>query len=229
MKNRHLYNFFVFVVSLALLNCQSQKSDSEEQGESPTNFSILEDQIYTFNNAFKYDSSKALLLKTLEQPKLSSEQTYQCYLLLSYTHKRLFDYPRVMVYLDSAQNYALKSVRKDSLIANIFSQKALALFDVRQYDESDSMMKKLAATKYAYLDDEYKAKIIMQEAYIKFLKKDYKSAENKYAIALQLLKKSSPCDLPMIYGKQIELYGDMGDNEKIAKTLQCRLLPNHQI
>jgi signal transduction histidine kinase len=223
MKNRPLIYLLGFIWLFGLSNCQKNTSKIQEKDIIVPDFSILENQIYAYNNAFKYDSSKALLLKILEQPNLSPEQTYQCYLLLSYTHKRLFDYPRVMVYLDSAQNHSLKSVRKDSLLANIFSQKALALFDVHRYDESDSIMKKLAATKYAYLDDEYKAKIIMQEAYIKFLKKDYKSAENKYAIALQLLKQSSPCDLPMIYGKQIELYGDMGDNGKIAKTLQLSL------
>jgi signal transduction histidine kinase len=222
-NNHHFIYMLLLGVFITLSNCKKQSPQSQKSVNDNVNFTNLEDQIYTYNNAFKYDSSKALLLKTLEQPNLSPENIYQCYILLSYTHKRLFDYPRVMIYLDSAKKYAFKSAHKDSLMANIFSQKALALFDIHEYKESDEMMKNLAATQYAYLDDEYKAKIIMQEAYIKFLDKDYKNAERKYAIALELMRKSSPCDLPMINAKQIELYGDMGDDEKIEKTLKLSL------
>jgi signal transduction histidine kinase len=223
MKNRHIIYLSTFALFIILFGCWHKQSKSPTDNAIPNDFVKIEDQVYAYNNAFKYDSSKALLFKILEQPNLSPENIYQCYLLLSFTHKRLFDYPKVLVYLDSAKVYTLQSAKKDSLMANIFCQKALALFDRHEYGKSSAMMENLAKKNYAYLDDEYKGKIIMQQAYIKFLGKDYAAAKSKYLVAMELINKSSPCDLPMIYGKQIELYGAMGDNESLQKTLKLSL------
>ena len=176
---------------------------------------VLEDSVYRLNNALKYPESHTLLQSFLEQPNRTNEDKYYANLYLSYTRKRLFDYDNVIKYLDVALSYGLETEKKDFFIANIQCQKALVYFDIQKYKQSDSLMQILSKNKYMHLDAEYQSKIMMQEAYILYLDKAYVAAEKKYDQAIILLRGSSPCDLPMIYTKKIELYDAMNDEAKI--------------
>ena len=191
----------------------------------------LEKRIYNLNNEFKYDSSLQELKNFLTTPNISYDDKYFCNLYLSYTYKRLFDYPTTLIYLDSASNYGNKTNRKDLYAANIRYQRSLCFFDVQQYDKADSLMRQLASNRYQYLDEESKSKIFMQEAYLLFLKKNYSEAETGYKKAIVAMSNASPCDLPMIYAKEIELYGAMNNdslmvynyNLSLKKSDSCKI------
>ena len=79
-------------------------------------------------------------------------------------------------------------------------------------------MQQLARTNYQYLDEEQRAKINMQEAYLLYLKKRYPNAERRYYEALTHLQRSSTCDVPMIYTKLIQLYEKMGDEAGMRRA-----------
>lgn len=193
-KSHFAYILFLLWVSVSLF------------AQSPAALK-LEKGVYEHNNKFNYDQSITLIHQFLNNPNISAEDSYYANLYLSYTYKRLFDYTSTLKYLDVALSYGLATNKKDFFVANINCQKALALFDTQHYKEADSIMLLLAADNYQYLNEEYQSKIIMQEAYMQYLAKNYTSSAQIYNRAIDLMQKASPCDLPMIYGKKIQLYG----------------------
>jgi len=183
-------------------------------GQSPE-ARALYDRVYRYNNAFKYDSSQLLIHAFLSEPYVGEEDAYHAYLYMADTYKRLFDYPTTLRYLNTALSHGLRTKNKAYYLANIRCQKALALFDTQAYSQADSLMKLLSASRYAHLDGEYRSKIVMQEAYLLFLAKQYGLAETTYDRAITLMRGTSPCDLPMIYAKKIQLYGAMHEDTKL--------------
>jgi tetratricopeptide (TPR) repeat protein len=177
------------IVSFVLLSAQSPAALQ------------LEKNVYALNNESKYELAQGQIFQFLKAENISDEDRYYAYVYLSYTYKRLFDYTSTLRYLDQALSYGINTPKRDFFIANINCQKALSWFDIHRYREADSLMKLLALSNYQYLNEEYQSKIIMQEAYLQFLNKNYKEAENRYDSAIHLMQRSSPCDLPMIYAK----------------------------
>lgn len=211
--NKYVYMRFLFVILLLL------KMNAALIAQSAVALD-LEREVYALNNAFQYDSSQQLIQRFLLRKDVTNEDRYFAHLYLSYTYKRLYDYASNLAYLDKALSYGMLTPHKDEFIVNINCQKALALFDMRAYAKADSLMHTLAKTNYQYLNEEYRAKIIMQEAYLFFLKKNYPAAEKRYELALQKMHLASICDLPMIYAKMIELYAEMNNDAKMQKAYQ---------
>lgn len=180
----------------------------------------LEKKVYMFNNAFLYDSSQWYIHKFLGRSDLSNAERFYAFLYSSYTHKRVFDYSSTLSQIDSAWYYGQKSPYSEYFKANMYVQKALAFFDISQYQKAEELMKYLSANNYVHLTVEYKAKIMMQEGYLYYLQKNYAMAEVYYEKALDFMRKSSPCDLPMIYGKQIELYSEKKDTLNVKKIFK---------
>lgn len=207
------YFSLIYLLAVFIIPLSAQSSDALN----------LEKTVYAYNNKLEYDSAQLAVQHFLADPKRSEEDKYYAYLYLSYIYKRLFDYDATFKYLNEALQHGLLTDRKDYFQANIDCQKALSLFDIHRYRESDSLMHVLARNQYAHLDEEYQAKIIMQEAYLLFLDKQYESAEMEYNKAIVLMQRSSPCDLPMIYAKKIELYGRTKQAEKAEATYQLSL------
>lgn len=186
----------------------------------PDHIKQLENEVYVLNNDLKYIESQSLIQKFLSEEALTNEDKYYAYLFLSYTYKRLSDYDKNLEYLELALSFGRQTDKSAYFEANILCQEALALFDVQRYVLADSLMKKLSATDYKHLDDEYKAKIIMQEGYLLFIAKNNRAAELKYDAAITFLRRSSICDLPMILAKKIELYGAMRDAKSMQSAYQ---------
>ena len=184
---------------------------------SPT-AQMLEKRIYTLNNSGQYTEARNIIQTFLESKSINNEDRYYAHLYMSYIYKRLFDYDSNLRYLDLALTFGMRTSRPEFFIAQTKSQKALAFFDTGRYKEAAALMAELAATNYAHLDDEYKAKIIMQEAFLAYLKEDYNTSKRKYDQSLALLLKASPCDAPMIYAKQIKLSIAMNDAEAVRKA-----------
>lgn len=203
--------YWQFLIGLWLVKTGSAQT-TPASSPLPTKYlSQVEYKVYTFNNAFKYDSSMVLLRRIIDSPTTTSHDRFYAFLYLSFTYKRLFDYKSTLKLLDSALVYGQQTPHRAYFEANIACQKAYVLFDTQRYQEADQKMQQLARTKYQHLDEEQKAKIIMQEAYLLYLSEQYSSAETRYGLALSYLSRSSPCDVPMIYTKLIQLYGKMGN------------------
>lgn len=180
----------------------------------------LEQKVYRFNNALQYVKSQQLLLPLLRDEQYSSDQHYQAAILLSYTYKRVFDYQSTLKYLRIAREFALKSPKKNIYLATVGSEEAFAFFDTQAYTQADRLMSALERTNFKYLTQENKAKLVMQQGYLRFLRKDYKSAQEKYEQALELMQASAPCNLPMIQVKQMQLFAAMSQTDQMNMALK---------
>lgn len=183
-------------------------------------FRQLEDKVYQLNNAQQYTESQALLLPLLEKDSYTANEKYQASILLSYTYKRVGDYQSTLKFLEKARQFSQKTTSRDSLNAIITGQEAFAYFDTQAYDRADALMNALDKTRFRYIDLENKAKLRMQQGYLLFKKKQYDKAEATYNQAIGWLKASSPCDLPMILVKKMQLYADMNRMDLLQEALR---------
>lgn len=195
------------------------------------NMDKLSDKIYEYNNKLDYKRSQDTLFNLLEKENLSARDKIEINILLSYTYKRLQDYTSVKYYLSNA-NIISRENNLTELYNRINAQFAFAYFDTQDYDKAAKMMQQIARQDYRDLSDEDKAKIMMQEGYIYYRRTDFANAKEYYRKAELLMQKSSNCDLPIIYGKQIQLYFSLNNPDKamqyydfgIRKAKECKIL-----
>lgn len=181
---------------------------------------VLERKVYELNNKARYETSVTLLHKFLKRASIQPEEAFYGNLFLSYTYKRLYNYDAVFSCLEKAKLQALKTKNQPLYLSNYYCEKAFALFDVSRYREADSLMRILEKDDFKYLNAENQAKIIMQQAYLLFLAKKYAKAQILYDKALLKLEKASSCDCPMVLGKQIQLYAEMGNRKKMEESFR---------
>ncbi len=184
----------------------------------------LETKIYALNNKAEYEASLKNVLDFLNSKTISNEDVYYCNLFLSETYKRIFDYNNVLLYLDKAEKYAKKiTVSKQYYLDNVTCQKAFALFDIQRYADAKVFMDALAKKNYANLSEKEQAMLMMQEAYFLYLDKQYIQAESQYDSAIKKMQLTDPCDLPIIFGKKIALYGAINDEKKMLLSYKQAL------
>lgn len=179
----------------------------------------LETRVYELNNKAEYETSLKEILDFLNSKKINNEDACYANLFLSDTYKRISDYDNVLLYLDKAQAFAEKiTVNKQYYLDNITCLKAFALFDIQHYADAKVFMQTLAKKQYVNLSMNAQAMLIMQDAYLLYLDKDYVMAEQQYDVAIRKMHLANSCDLPIIYGKKIALYGAMNNelNMQIA-------------
>ncbi len=174
----------------------------------------LKNQVTLYNDKQEYENSINLIHSFLQNKNATAYDYYFALVLKSHTHKRLFNYPQALVYLDSAYTYGIKSDRKQEVIACIKAEKSFVYFDTRNYAVSSKIMKELKSSNFKYISDENRPVIIMQLGYIAYLDHDYRNAEILYDEAIALMSTSIERNLPMIYGKKVKLYGKMNLPEK---------------
>lgn len=183
----------------------------------------LELQVYSLNNQFKYTASQNLIKQFIQKPTNSNEDLVYAYIIWSYTYKRLYDYATTLAKLEEAKIYAQKSNHKKQLTDIVNTEFAFALFDTQQYKKSLHLMQDLKSKNFKYNSAENKAKLLMQMAYIAYLDKQYYKSEATYQNAIALLKKSRPCDLPIIYTKMMNLYDETNQPNKLQESLKKSL------
>ena len=223
MSNSQKFKLLIFIIFGYLPNLITAQSVSYEQ---------LEQKVYRLNNALQYVQSQQILLPILRDEQYSSDQHYQAAILLSYTYKRVYDYQSTLKYLRIAREFAIGSPKKNIYLATIRSEEAFAYFDTQAYKQADQLMNELERTNFRYLTQENKAKLIMQQGYLRFLRKEYKLAQIKYDQAIELMRVSTPCNLPMIQVKQMQLFAathqitqmNLAFKAAIAQAEECHII-----
>ncbi|GHB58166.1 helix-turn-helix transcriptional regulator [Persicitalea jodogahamensis] len=191
--------FWVVFVTPAFLSTLPVQAQNQR-------FESLEDSVFRLNNRLQFKESQALLLPVLQSDAFDSEEKYRACILLSYTYKRVQDYQSNLLFLAKARDFARQTPAKEKYLAYIMAQEALAHFDIHNYEKSDSLMTVLEKTDFRHIDLENKAKLVMQQGYLRYLDQQYDRAETTYDRAIGWLREASPCDLPMIYVKKMQLY-----------------------
>lgn len=191
---------------------------SQENSIDTFHSSILEN-----NRKGDFKKSIELITAFIQENKSDNYLLYKAYILKSYTHKGLFDYDQTFKDLELAYSYGVQSKNKEEVIANVYLEKAYAYFDIAKYKEAKGMMLHLKKTNYMHIDSADIAGMLMQEAYLEYLDKNYSKAEKIYDEAIVLMSKANPKNLPIIYGKKIQLYTATNQNDKLNEAFQLGL------
>lgn len=174
----------------------------------------LENQIKTFNDNLQYEKSIAVLNEIITNEQSTHYEKYYAYLLESFTHKRLFNYTKTLHKLDLALAEGLQSDQKEEVKNTIDAEKCFVYFDTQDYPKAEALIIQLRKLNFKHLSIPTQSWIIMQDGYIKMLKKDYVKSEQLLNEAAALVKANSPENLPNIYGKKMELFNKMNLFEK---------------
>ena len=179
------------------------------------NYNEVANEISKLNRSGKYVESQKKISSLIAKNTDDSENA-RLLLLLAQTYRSINDSSTAIKYLKDAENHSQKASNKTR--NDIQAEFAFAYFDNNQYAESEKIMTKIALGGFKNLHVMDKAYIIMQQGYVSFLKNNYLDAEIKYKASVDLIKKNSICDLPVINAKQIELLckiGKLTDAEKL--------------
>ncbi len=187
-----------------------------------TGFETLEDSVYYLNNNFNYTKSQNLILSEIENNNGNTE-LFKYYILLSHTHKRVYDYTSCRLALDQAFDLSKRSKNPSFAKSIVQYEQALMEFDLTNYQKSLSLMDGITEEDFQLFNNGKKSNIKMQRAYLHFLDKDYSKAEIIYEEAAIIKKNHDRCNLPMILVKQMELYYYKGDNEKLNEAFNQSL------
>ena len=174
----------------------------------------LENQIKTFNDNLQYEKSIAVLNEIITNEQSTHYEKYYAYLLESFTYKRLFNYTKTLHKLDLALAEGLQSDQKEEVKNTIDAEKCFVYFDTQDYPKAEALITQLRKLNFKHLSIPTQSWIIMQDGYIKMLKKDYVKSEQLLNEAAALVKANSPENLPNIYGKKMELFNKMNLFEK---------------
>lgn len=197
------------------------------------NFSTLEKEIYRNNQQGRHDQSQKMLLEILDDKKITLKEEVSVNFLLANTFRSLNDYPTTVKYLDKSMELAKDLPdTEDSLRMRIKSEMAFNYFDHQKYTESGRIMQDIVRLNFRNLDPVDKAYIVMQTAYLKYLKKEFSASEKMYEESLNILKQISPCNQPVVLVKRMQLYGKLNKMDSVTaiykKSLaiagQCSIL-----
>lgn len=169
----------------------------------------LEEKTIELNNNLQYEKSIVLITDFITNENSTPYEKYKVYIIKANTYKRLFNYEETLHNLDLALNEGLKSNKKREVENIIKAEKAFVYFDTHDYTKASQLMADIAKSGYNYLNASDKSFIIMQEGYLLLLDKKYLEAELKLDQAIAITKKYFPRNLPVIYGKKVELYNAM--------------------
>ena len=167
----------------------------------------LEEEIIQYNRAGKHNISQKKLSDLLIGGDLSKEDQANVLFLMATTYRSVNDYMTCISYLDKT-----KAIVKDLPQDNVLKMKldyeyAFVYFDNNDYKKSADAMKRIDEEDYVNPFPEDNAYILMQQGYLLLVDHNYEEAEKKYFQALKIMKMSSPCNLPIVYTKMMNLYG----------------------
>lgn len=181
-------------------------------------------KIYDLCNEAKYDIAIKSVYQYKQTHRTTPEQEVDLFIILSHIHKRVFDYNGTLSYLDSAQRFIEKNPGTQGQLNQIIAEKAYVFFDLSKYPQADSVMNYLERVDYQNIDDYNRGILKMQRGYLAFKKKKYAQADSLYQTAIEYFNRTAPENLPMIYGKQIELFAATSDFKRMKAVCDVGIL-----
>lgn len=201
-KNFTCYLSLITLVLISFLNAKDLNLES------------LEKEIITYNRAGKHMVSQKKLSEILLTNDISADERANVLFLMATTYRSVNDYLMCIDYLEKSQAIAKKLPRENTLLMRIDYEFAFVYFDTKDYEKSGEVMKRIAEQNYKTSYPEGKAYILMQEGFLLLKENKYEETEKKYTEALTIMEKVGHCNLPMVYGKMMELYSHKKDISK---------------
>lgn len=187
------------------------------------NWQSLEKSVQKLNDEGNYVKSLQEIDHFLSDKNRDPYSIYHAYLQKSFTYKRLFDYEDVFLHLELALKAGMKSDRKSEVEARVKAEKAFAYFDIHQFIQANELMQQLRKTDYQNLSGGVISYLEMQQGYLEMLNFNYPESKLLLNESLDMMKKHSPRNTPMVYGKLIALNGKMGNEAGMLEAFQLGL------
>lgn len=204
MKNLLLVSLFIFN-SLTSYG----KDDSIES---------IKTIIHQTGNSDNHEASIRLLCDFLAAPNVSHTDRYEAYMLKAGIYRKLYKYEHALHYLDLALQEGLKCSDRLTMQQEVKAERSFIYFDKQEFDKSEDLTNELEETGYRYLDNKYRLFLYTQKGYFLLQKKEYEAAEKILNKAAEICKLHFTEDLPIVYGKLIELYHLTRQFEKRDQT-----------
>jgi len=188
-----------------------------------SNVSIKEliQEIEHSSNLENHEAAIKLVCNFLAQPNITSAEKYEAYLLKSAIYRRLYKYEHALHNLDLALKEGVKGDNRAAVEQIIKAERSFVYFDKQDFDTSEKLTVQLEATGYRNLEPKYLLFLYTQKGYFLLKRKEYDASEEILNKAFNLSKKHFPAELPIIFGKQIELYHHTGNVVKRDLTYQA--------
>lgn len=185
-------------------------------GAKDLNINSLEKEILRYNREGKQKISQQKLSHLLFSDNLTKEEEANVLFYMAATYRSVSDYMMCLDYLNKSSVVAKDLPKHNILKMKIDYEYAFAYFDIKDYDNAGKVMKRISAEKYPHDIPVDKAYILLQEGFLYLLNKDFDNAEIKYTEALQIIKTSDYCNLPVVLVKMMDLYGQKKDMAKVT-------------
>lgn len=203
-------NLIVSILLLFSIFVYSQKKPIESLQEKVTQYSQSE----------RYDLSVKLLTDFVSDKRNTADDKYTAYLIKSDIYKSLFKYQHALKYLDLALQEGKKSSNFLTASQEIKSEKAFIFFEMQNFDKAKLLMNELEQSGYKNLSSRYLLFLYVQEGYFLLKDKNFTASEKKLNDAIEIAQIKYPEELPIIYGKQMELYNIINDDKKRDQAYQ---------
>ena len=181
----------------------------------------LNQEVEVSKNLGNHEACIKLVCDFLAQPNITSAEKYEAYLLKSSIYKRLYKYEHALYFLDLALKEGIKSDNRAGAEQEIKAERSFIYFDKQQFDASEKLTTELELTGYRNLEPKQLLFLYTQKGYFLLKRKEYVASEEILNKAFNLSKKLFPSELPIIFGKQIDLYHQMGNVQKRDLTYQA--------
>ncbi|RZK10365.1 MAG: LuxR family transcriptional regulator [Flavobacterium sp.] len=177
----------------------------------------LRKQIEHYYRHDEYKIPMQLLSDFMSDNKRTPYEMYSGYLIKSKIYKKLFNYEQALYNLDLALEEGRNSVNRVIIEQEVKAEKSFIYFDMQEFGHAKKIMEELERTGYRNLSSDYLLFLYTQKGYFLVQDKNYVAAEKALDKAMNIAKKYRTQDLPIVYGKQIELYNSMQDTIKRDK------------
>jgi len=204
LKTILMKTFTVFIVLLFSTFIYAQQRPLES----------LKEKVFHYNHAERYDLSIKLLTDFISDDKNSTDDKYDAYLIKSDIYKNLFKYQHALKNLEAALQEGIKGDNRVTALQEIKAEKALIYFEMQDFEKAKLLMDELARSGYKNLSTKYLIFIYVQDGYFLLKEKKYTEAEKKLNDAVEIAEVDYPEELPIILGKQIELYNTLQNYQK---------------
>ncbi|WP_314244175.1 LuxR C-terminal-related transcriptional regulator [Empedobacter tilapiae] len=185
------------------------------------NSEILKEEIAKYNSQGQYNESIIRLDQIIHDKKSTNYALYNAYLQKYLTYKSLLNYPQAEENLNIAEKYGLKNKQHIKEIkTRILVERIFIEFDHLRFIEVDQLLKKIVREDLSTLDPETHAFFISVLGTDQARKKNFEKAIEEYQLAIDILEKNNPKHLPNIYRKLINIYSDIGDEEKSMQAFE---------
>ncbi|MHC5352982.1 LuxR C-terminal-related transcriptional regulator [Myroides sp. LJL115] len=171
----------------------------------------LFEQIHTLNTNGQYEDSIIILEEIISTPTSDYYDKYLSYYLKYLTYKRLYSYDKAVVNLDLALENGLKSPQyAQEVTSQIKFEKVFVAFDLQQFHTVRELIGHIQDGDFAFIPDYTHAMYLSVVGTLYSKDGDNQRAVDYLDQAIEILKKGTQVDLPLLYRKKIDFYRQMG-------------------